>query len=90
MLIRSTALPAMGMAFLMITSIGITSVSSAADSQSAAVDWHATVRKFAAVHFKQPAWGYSHSVRDYSLARELAEADHVRLDDDVPTYLQPG
>jgi uncharacterized protein len=48
------------------------------------------VRKFAAEHFKQPAWGYSHSVRDYSLARELAEADHVRLDDDVPTYLQPG
>jgi HD superfamily phosphodiesterase len=46
-------------------------------------DWHATVRDFAAKHFKQPAWGYSHSVRDYALARELAAADHVTLDDDV-------
>jgi HD superfamily phosphodiesterase len=46
-------------------------------------DWHATVRDFAAEHFKNPAWGYSHSVRDYALARELAAADHVSLDDDV-------
>jgi HD superfamily phosphodiesterase len=46
-------------------------------------DWHATVRDFAAKHFKHPAWGYSHSERDYALARELAAADHVTLDDDV-------
>jgi uncharacterized protein len=45
--------------------------------------WRETVRKFAAEHFKHPAWGYSHSVRDYQLARELAAADHVTLDDDV-------
>jgi hypothetical protein len=45
--------------------------------------WRATVRSFAAEHFKQPAWGYSHCVRDYRLARELAAADHVTLDDDV-------
>jgi len=48
-----------------------------------AVDWHATVRELAAQHFKNPAWGYSHCVRDYALARELAAADHVTLDDDV-------
>jgi uncharacterized protein len=46
-------------------------------------DWHTTVRNFAADHFKHPAWGYSHSVRDYALARELAAADHVQLDDDI-------
>jgi hypothetical protein len=46
-------------------------------------DWHATVQSFALQHFKNPAWGYSHSQRDYSLARELAAADHVTLDDDV-------
>jgi len=46
-------------------------------------DWRTTVRDFAAQHFRQPAWGYSHSVRDYSLARELAAADKVTLDDDV-------
>jgi uncharacterized protein len=48
-----------------------------------APDWHTTVRQFAMEHFKQPAWGYSHSVRDYALARTLAAADHVILDDDV-------
>jgi len=46
-------------------------------------DWHATILAFAQQHFKNPAWGYSHSLRDYVLARELAAADHVILDDDV-------
>jgi uncharacterized protein len=45
--------------------------------------WRTTVREFAASHFHHPAWGYSHSLRDYALARELAAADHVSLDDDV-------
>ena len=48
-----------------------------------ASDWHATVRNFAIRHFKNPAWGYSHSQRDYALARALAAADHATLDDDV-------
>ena len=46
-------------------------------------DWRAAVRHFAAVHFKNPAWGYSHCVRDYALAQELATTDGVTLDDDV-------
>jgi HD superfamily phosphodiesterase len=46
-------------------------------------DWHATVRDLAAKQFKNPAWGYSHCLRDYALARELAAADHVAIDDDV-------
>jgi HD domain len=45
--------------------------------------WRETVRTFAADHFKNPAWGYSHCLRDYALARELAAADAVALDDDV-------
>jgi HD superfamily phosphodiesterase len=52
-------------------------------SPAGTADWHATVRDFAAKHFKNPAWGYSHCMRDYALARELAAADHVALDDDV-------
>ena len=55
----------------------------AARSPAGTADWHATVRDFAAKHFKNPAWGYSHCMRDYALARELAAADHVALDDDV-------
>jgi hypothetical protein len=50
---------------------------------AAGTDWRAKVRSFAAEHFRQPAWGYSHSSRDYALARELAAADGVTLDDDV-------
>jgi HD domain len=46
-------------------------------------DWRAAVREVALSHFKNPAWGYSHCLRDYALARELAAADHVALDDDV-------
>jgi HD superfamily phosphodiesterase len=55
----------------------------AAAASAAATDWHAAVRDFASKHFRNPAWGYSHSMRDYALARELAAADHVTLDDDV-------
>ena len=50
---------------------------------SAGSDWRAAVREFAAAHFKNPAWGFSHSMRDYALARQLAAADRVALDDDV-------
>ena len=54
---------------------------SAADSAPTA--WRAKVAAFAAENFKHPAWGLSHSARDYALARSLAAADHVTLDDDV-------
>ncbi len=53
------------------------------DSTKPPGDWRAAVRTLAAKHFKNPAWGYSHCMRDYALARELAAADHVALDDDV-------
>ena len=46
-------------------------------------DWRSSTQAFAMAHFKNPAWGYSHSVRDYALARQLAAADQVKLDDDV-------
>ena len=49
----------------------------------AASNWRAGVQDLAAKHFKNPAWGYSHNMRDYALARELAASDHVALDDDV-------
>ena len=54
-----------------------------APSGAATQDWRAAVREVALSHFKNPAWGYSHCLRDYALARELAAADHVALDDDV-------
>ena len=45
--------------------------------------WRATVHHFAGIHLKHPAWGLSHSQRDYDLARQLAAEDHVVLDEDV-------
>jgi hypothetical protein len=55
----------------------------AAISAAPGADWHVTVRQFAEQHLKHPAWGYSHCVRDYELAKALARADQVSLDDDV-------
>ncbi len=55
----------------------------AAGRPAPASDWHVKVRELAVKHFKNPAWGYSHNMRDYALARQLAAADHVTLDDDV-------
>ena len=46
-------------------------------------DWRAAVHRFVETNLKHPAWGLSHSVRDYELAKELAAADQVTLDDDV-------
>ena len=62
-----------------------TGVSLAAPATSApsTQDWRKAVREVALSHFKNPAWGYSHCLRDYALARQLAAADHVQLDDDV-------
>ena len=54
-----------------------------ATAASAAPGWREQVRRFAEEHFHQPAWGYSHAQRDYALARQLAAADHVALDDDI-------
>ena len=51
----------------------------APDSQA----WRTTVTQFASGHFHHPAWGYSHCVRDYELAKSLAEEDHAIIDDDV-------
>lgn len=65
----------------MTLAIGFASAAAAAGAQPQ--DWRAAVREVAASHFKNPAWGYSHCLRDYALARELAAADHAAVDDDV-------
>jgi uncharacterized protein len=68
-----------------VAGLAASSESARAASQPSAqpAEWRGIVSKFAQDHFKNPAWGYSHCVRDYQLARELATADHVMLDDDV-------
>jgi hypothetical protein len=68
-------------ALLIALSIAASCGAGAASPEQAG--WREVVRQFAAQHFKNPAWGYSHSVRDYKLAKELAEADHAVFDDDV-------
>jgi len=75
------------MAFFAIVSMGAAiHVAIAADTSPTIErtgDWRASVRHFAEVNLKHPAWGLSHSVRDYELAKALAAADQVTLDDDV-------
>jgi uncharacterized protein len=55
----------------------------AAPPEKPAESWRISVKQFADTHLKHPAWGVSHSTRDYELAKTLAAADHVTLDDDV-------
>jgi HD superfamily phosphodiesterase len=62
---------------LLIGLFGSTEIAGAAPA------WRTTVQAFAAKNFRHSAWGYAHSTRDYSLALELAAADHKTLDDDV-------
>lgn len=71
--------PAMGL----LLALGASPAASSMPVPAPNADWHAAVRAFAKEHFKNPAWGYSHSARDYALARELAAKDGVKLDDDV-------
>jgi uncharacterized protein len=65
-----------------ITAFNAAAAAAPANAPSRA-GWRETVVKFAAEHFKNPAWGYSHCVRDYTLARQLAQKDHAQIDDDV-------
>lgn len=63
---------------------GLATSGLAAETQSASdAGWREKIRHFAESNFRHPAWGYSHSVRDYDLARQLAAKDGVALDDDV-------
>jgi HD superfamily phosphodiesterase len=82
-LYRSTALALL--AAIAVMSFG--SAASAADSPTPAIertdDWRAAVHRFVGANMKHPAWGLSHAVRDYELAKELAAADQVAVDDDV-------
>jgi uncharacterized protein len=68
-------------AALLALSLGAATASS--EPSPDAPQWRAVIGKFAEEHFKNPAWGYSHCLRDYRLARELAAEDHIALDDDV-------
>jgi uncharacterized protein len=45
--------------------------------------WKVTVYAFAQATFKHPAWGWQHSERDYRLALEVAQGDHLAVDTDV-------
>ncbi|HEY6645160.1 HD domain-containing protein [Povalibacter sp.] len=78
---------ALGSLIALIATVGIETTAWSAEAAKPTIestgDWRADVLRFAQVNLKHPAWGASHSVRDYELARELAAADGVTLDDDV-------
>jgi hypothetical protein len=66
-----------------LSGLSLGTVAATDPSPAAAAGWRTVISTFAQEHFKNPAWGYSHSLRDYQLARELAAEDHIALDDDV-------
>ena len=61
--------------------LGVTLTVPPAASQ--VVPWRDQVLVLATSTFKHPAWGASHSERDYVLGRALAEQDGLAFDDDV-------
>jgi uncharacterized protein len=45
--------------------------------------WKQTIYDFAKTNLKHPAWGWSHSERDYKLALEIAGSENLKIDKDV-------
>src|SRR5262249_20190463 len=76
-------LPGLWLVVAVLTGPAFAAAEPAGSATGDAEGWRTVVSKFAQDHFHNPAWGYSHCQRDYQLARELAAADHVALDDDV-------
>ena len=66
-----------------LAAAGVPLAAAAPSDPPPAQNWRTAVRELASSHFKNPAWGYSHCLRDYALARQLAAADRVQVDDDV-------
>lgn len=66
---------------LLLALLALTPAPALADSPP--LDWRIKVRAFNMEHCKHPAWGTSHSDRDYRLAKSMAASDKVSLDDDV-------
>jgi uncharacterized protein len=72
-----------GLARLLTTIVAFGLIGAAPFNEVTRPAWRLSVRTFAQAHFKHPAWGYSHSLRDYALARDLATKDGAAVDDDV-------
>ena len=67
-----TVSPGVRLATAMLVAVAACSSALAATAESHDSDtpsWRSVVDKFAQEHFHNPAWGYSHSQRDYQLGR---------------------
>jgi HD superfamily phosphodiesterase len=77
----------LAVALVALATVGLATPAQAADERKPAIkrggNWRAAVHRFVEENMKHPAWGLSHSLRDYALAKELAAADQVTLDDEV-------
>jgi uncharacterized protein len=68
---------------LLLAALALTAIPAQSLADSPPLDWRTKVRAFNIEHCKHPAWGTSHSERDYQLAKAMAAQDRVVLDDDV-------
>lgn len=72
---------------VLVTVISLVACSGTADAPTPVIeqtdDWRAAVHRFVEANMQHPAWGLSHSMRDYQLAKELAAEDQATVDDDV-------
>jgi uncharacterized protein len=86
----SSGIPNRSSRFALLAAFAVMNLSAAAIAADAPTptierggDWRAAVQRFVEVNMKHPAWGLSHSMRDYELAKQLAASDQVKVDDDV-------
>lgn len=68
---------------LMLAALALVAIPAAALADAPPLDWRTKVRAFNIEHCKHPAWGTSHSDRDYVLAKAMAATDKAQIDDDV-------
>lgn len=77
-------------AALLVLVLGVVGPAYAAEAPAAtaagiALDapWKVRVYQLAHAKFRHPAWGWTHSERDYLMARRLAQGDGLHVDGDV-------
>lgn len=66
----------------------VLALATAAPSQTASgipldAPWKAAIYDTARAKFHHPAWGWQHSERDYQIAMQIAESEHLHVDTDV-------
>lgn len=71
------------MLIALLVALATTSPAQTASGISLDAPWKVTIYDLARTKFRHPAWGWQHSERDYQIAMQLANTEHLPIDTDV-------